>query len=261
LRARLEELLRDLRPFFPAAIKQRLFLVLRPVRAIPRAVAPDALAHSFERLVPITQKSSLDRPHVPAGKPPVIGSQPAQIEHRVSGQTSGEVDVRIEIAHGERACGTEHRLSSVQAWITRARHGPPSTAFKVYEDDVIEVINRFEAHDERRKSVLLQDAGGGQGRLEAVRRPVPQNLPKTSERFGVRLRFGVVGQLVEKTLHQDRGAQPPNQAPLRRRKGGEGRWRMVHAFLSAAAKQPIRSMRRSISVQPPPKNIASLSLN
>src|SRR5262249_30614066 len=130
-----------------------------------------------------------------------------------------------------------------------------------HEDDVIEVVGRLEAHDERRKTVLLQDAGGGEGRLEAVRRPAPQNLPKASERFGARLRFGVVGQLVEKTLHQDRRAQPPNQAPLRRRKDGEGGRPMVHAFLSAAAKQPIRSMRRSIAVQPSPKNIVTLSLN
>jgi hypothetical protein len=155
----------------------------------------------------------------------------------------------------------EYGLSPVQAWITRARHGPPSTAFPVYEDDVIEVINRFEAHDERRKSVLLENAGGGQSRLKAVRRPVPQNLPKTSERFGARLRFGVVGQPVEKPLHQDRRAQPPNQTSLRRREDTEGgRW-MVHAVLSAAAKQPIPSIRRSIPIQPPPKNIASVSLN
>src|SRR5262249_54414150 len=215
----------------------------------------------LERLVPVAQQSSLDRPHVPARKPPVIGSQPAQIEHGIPGKTSGEVDVRIEIAHGERAYGMEYGLSPVQTWITRARHGPPSTAFPVYEDDVIEVINRFEAHDERRKSVLLENAGGGQSRLEAVRRPVPQNLPKTPERFGARRRFGVVGQAVEKPLHQDRRAQPPNQTPLRRREDGQGGWWMVHAFLSAAAKQPIPSIRRSIFLQPPPKNVASLSLN
>src|SRR5262249_35773643 len=174
-------------PFFPAAIEQRLLLVLRPVRAIPRAVAPDALARSFEGLVPIAQQRSLDRPHVSAGKPPVIGSQPAQIEHSVSGKTSGEVDVRIEIAHGERAYGTEHRLSPVQAWVARARDGPPSTAFTVHEDDVIEVVGRLEAHDERRKTVLLQDAGGEESRLETVRCPAPPNLPQAAERFRARL--------------------------------------------------------------------------
>jgi hypothetical protein len=149
----------------------------------------------------------------------------------------------------------------VQAWITRARYRPPSTVFPVYEDDVIEVINRLETHDERRKSVLLQNAGGSQGRLKAVRRTMPQNLPETSQRFWTGLRFGVVGQPVEKPLHQDRRAQPPNQASLRWREYGEGRYRTVHAFLSAAAKQPIQSIRRSITVQPPARNVASLSLN
>src|SRR5215831_9893906 len=167
--------------------------------------------------MPVAQQSSLDCPHIPAREPPIVRSQPAQIEHGISRQTSGEVDVWIEIAHSECACGTEYGLSPVQAWITRARYRPPSTAFPVYEYDVIEVINRLETHDKRRKSVLLQDAGGGQGCLEAVRRPAPQNLPKTSQRFGAGLRFGIVGQPVQKTLHQDRRAQPPNQAPLRRR--------------------------------------------
>jgi hypothetical protein len=40
--------------------------------------------------------------------------------------------------------------------------------------------------------------------LEAVGRPVPHNLAKASERFGPGRRLGVVGQSVEKTLHQDR---------------------------------------------------------
>src|SRR5215475_10736167 len=101
----------------------------------------------------------------------------------IAGRATGTPSESPSIFPGRDRTAAFSGLSPVQAWITRARHGPPSTAFPVYEDDVIEVINRFEAHDERRKSVLLENAGGGQSRLKAVRRPVPQNLPKTSERF------------------------------------------------------------------------------
>src|SRR5260221_2184880 len=98
----LKELVRNLGPLLAAAIEQRLFIVLRQVRSIPRTISLDALARCLERLMPETQEGSLDRPHVPAGKPPIVRSQPAQIEQPIPGDTSGEIDVWVEIAHGER---------------------------------------------------------------------------------------------------------------------------------------------------------------
>src|SRR5262245_24767642 len=223
-----KKFLRNFGPLLAAAIEHRLFAVLRAVCSIPRAISQDALAPAPERLMPEAQKGSLDRPHVFPRKPPIIAAQPAQIEEPISGETPGEVDVRIEIAPGERAQRTKDRLSAMQAWITRARHGAPTAALAVNKDDVVEVIDRFEAHHERRIAVLLKNTGGHQRGLEAMRPPVAQNLTKASERFGIRSSFSIIRQAVEKALHQNRGAQPPDQAPLGRCKDGRRRWRKLH---------------------------------
>src|SRR5262249_61060914 len=91
-----------------------------------------------------------------------------------------------------------------------------------------EVIDRFEAHHERRIAVLLENTGGRQRGLEAMRPPVAQNLTKASQRFGIRSSFSIIRQAVEETLHQNRGAPPPDQAPRGRCEGGRRRWRKPH---------------------------------
>src|SRR5262249_19706478 len=111
----LQKLFRNFGPLLAAAIEQRLFAVLRQVCSIAPTKSPDALAASPERLVPETQERAFDRPHVFSSKPPIVRSQPAQIEQPISGDASGEVDVRVEIAHGERTQRTKDRLSPVQA--------------------------------------------------------------------------------------------------------------------------------------------------
>jgi hypothetical protein len=145
----------------------------------------------------------------------------------------------------------------MQARIARARHRAPTAAFAINENDVIEVIDRFQAHDQRRKSVLFQDAGSRQRCLEAVRSAVPQNLTKASERFTAG--FGVVWQAIEKALHQDRTAQPSDQAPLRQCKDGKGS--MVHdAHSLMLAATPAQRMG-GLDLQSRAKNAASVSLN
>jgi hypothetical protein len=103
----------------------------------------------------------------------------------------------------------------------------------VNEDHVVEVIDRFETHDQRRKSVLFENTGGRQSGLEAMCAAVPENLTQASKRPAVRL--GVVWQAVEKALHERRSAQPADQALLRRREDGERWCRMVHHASSCSA--------------------------
>src|SRR5262245_51696190 len=197
----LQKLFRNFSPLLAAAIEQRLFAVLRQVGSIAPTKSPDALAASPERLVPETQERAFDRPHVFSSKPPIVRSQPAQIEQPISGDASGEVDVRVEIAHGERTQRTKDRLSPVQARITRARHRTPAAALAINKDDVVQVVDRHKAHHHRRIAVLLEDTGGRQRGLEAMRPPAAQNLPKASERFGIRRSLSIIRQAVEKSLH------------------------------------------------------------
>src|SRR6266540_3071856 len=210
----LQELLRDLRPLVPAAIVQRLFSVLCPVVSVLRAQAPNPRMRCLDPVVPSLDQKPLDRPHVLGREPPIIRSQPAQIDQRVSLDAAGGVDIRIEVAHDERADRAEHRLSPVQTRVARPRHRAPAAALPVYEDDVVEPVFRFEAHDQRRITVLLQDASRRQRRFDALGRAMPKHLTQTSQRVADGRRLGVVWQPVEKALHQVRRAQPLDQAPL-----------------------------------------------
>ena len=116
----------------------------------------------------------------------------AQVDKRERFDAPGEIDVGVEIAGRERARRGEHRLPPVQPRIARAGHGPPKgsdhsrgqTPFwlLVYEDHMIELVDRFEADDERRIPVLLEDRGGEQRRLEAVRRAMPDDAAKAAQR-------------------------------------------------------------------------------
>ena len=80
--------------------------------------------------------------------------------------------------------------------------------------------------------MLLEDAGGRQRGLEAMGGPMAKNLAQTSKRFPITL--GVVRQTVEKTLHEGRISQPPNQPPLRRCKDRKRQCGMVHDGIGAA---------------------------
>ena len=68
------------------------------------------------------------------------------------------------------------------------------------EDHVVEHVDRFQAHQQRRVAVLLQHAGGEQRGLQAMRRAAPDHLPEAAQRVAVGL--GVVRQPVEKALHR-----------------------------------------------------------
>jgi hypothetical protein len=50
----------------------------------------------------------------------------------------------------------------------------------VYKDDVVELVDRLEAEDERRVSVLFENDGGEQRGLEAMSRVVFHDAAKTA---------------------------------------------------------------------------------
>src|SRR5262249_13925701 len=76
----------------------------------------------------------------------------------------------------------------------------PTAAVAVHEDDMVELIDRLEAHHERWVTVLLENHCRGERRLDAVRRAVPDHAAKRSQRGWLGRRLRVVGQRVEKVL-------------------------------------------------------------
>ena len=79
---------------------------------------------------------------------------------------------------------------------------------------MIELVDRFEADDERRIAVLLEHRGRKQRRLEAVRGAMPDDAAKAAQRGAARRRLGVVGKRVQVALNRERRAQPRDQPSL-----------------------------------------------
>ena len=122
-----------------------------------------------------------------------------------------EVDVRIHVAQGERARGAEHRAAAVQAGIAGAGDRSPAAARSIDEDHVVELVDRFEAQNQRRPVRAVRES-----RLRPARprgnAPCRGGRPGGScaaSRAGRRL--VVVRQVVEKALDVRRRAQAPDQ--------------------------------------------------
>src|SRR4029078_7966282 len=91
----------------------------------------------------------------------------------------------------------------------------PSAAMPVEEDDVIELVDRFEAQHQRRIPMLLEDHGGEQRGLQAMGAAVLDDPAEASQR-GAPMRLVVVRQVVQEPLNQHRRAKPRDQTPLAR---------------------------------------------
>jgi hypothetical protein len=101
----------------------------------------------------------------------------------------------------------------MQAGIARASDGSPTTLLLVKKDHVIEVVDRLEAQNQRRKTVLLEDDGGEERRLEAMRAAVPDDSAEAPQGCAT-VRLLVVRQPVEIALNIQRRPQPRNQPSL-----------------------------------------------
>jgi hypothetical protein len=87
---------------------------------------------------------------------------------------------------------------------------------------VIELVDRFEAQDERRVPMLFEDDGGKEGRFEAMRTAVPHDAAKAAQGGAVRRRLGVVRELVEKLLDGEWRAKLRDGPTLARQKRKKG---------------------------------------
>src|SRR2546425_1835159 len=87
----------------------------------------------------------------------------------------------------------------MEAWVPRARHGAKSGPVAEQEDDMVEVVLRFEIDDDRRKSMLLQDRRRAQGALETMHLVRPDDPAKRVE--GLSVFFVIVGQRLEPSLY------------------------------------------------------------
>ena len=166
-------------------------------------------------LIQEVQHHPLDGPDVLGGEPPVIATHVRrQVDDGVALHSAGVVDVRVGVAEGEGTRRREHRLSAVQARVTRARDGAPASLPAVDEQDVIQLIDRFEAQDRCRVAMLLEDDGGKERRLEAVGAVVRDDAAERAERRTHRL--VVVRHRVQVRLHTLRRIQARDEPPFSR---------------------------------------------
>src|SRR5688572_12660461 len=176
-----------------------------------------AIGRPDRNVRPIPQQS-LDFPEIAGRKPPVIAAELAQVDDRVSLDAAGVVDVALYIAQSEITGSPEHRPAAVQSRIPGARNRSPSFWALVYEQHVIEKIDRLEAEHERRVTVLLQHCGREENRLQAVGGARANDATEASHRVAVQL--SVIRKLVEPRLNGGWGAQPHDDPALGRGHAG-----------------------------------------
>jgi hypothetical protein len=92
----------------------------------------------------------------------------------------------------------------------------------VDEDDVVELVDRLEAEDERWVPVLLEHDRGEKRRLEAVRASLPDDAAKTAQRGTRRWGLGVVREAIQESLDGQRRPESGDEAAFSRRESG---WR------------------------------------
>ena len=151
----------------------------------------------------VLEQHPFDLPDIGFGQPPVVIAQDPQIDHGVAGDAAGEVDVRLDIAERQRPRRGEHGKAPVQSGIPRSRHRSPALLLLIDEQHVIEQVGRFEAEDQRRVPVLLEDRGGEQRGLEAMRTAVANDAAEAAER-GSPAGLLVVRQAIQVPLHGKR---------------------------------------------------------
>ncbi len=216
-RRQTSELCRYRRPAIYSTVVDRLATELLTVFDVTPSQPIDVLLRAANRSMRVIEQHALDLPDVARRQSPVVVPERAQIHDRVASYAAGVVDVRIDIAQRQRAWCREDGLAAMQAGIARSRNGSPSAVQAIDEDHVVEVIDRLEAEDERRVSVLFEDDGGRERRLEAVRGPVANDSSEAAKRRAPGRRLSVVSERVEIALHGERRAQPLDEAPFDRR--------------------------------------------
>src|SRR5262249_9046782 len=108
---------------------------------------------------------SLDFPNVAHREPPIVIAQLVQGRYAIAGDPCAFVDVRIDVGHHQVAYGSKHGTAPVQRDVARPRDRTETTVSLEKQQNVIELVLRFDADEDRRISVLFQDDRGDQRAL------------------------------------------------------------------------------------------------
>src|SRR5439155_19355765 len=119
--------------------------------------------------------------------------------NRISGNSSSRVDVRLEVAHDQVTQASKHRLPSVEPNVSRASDRAQPAVSLEDQQHVIEFVLRFDTHEKRRISMLLQDRRGAQRALQTVRPILSNNPAKRIARFSID--FPVIWKCPQKLLN------------------------------------------------------------
>src|SRR2546427_3102718 len=140
-----------------------------------------------------------DEPHLFVGCHPIEIVESREIHRpreRAERSLAPEIEVSVEITHGQLAQRAMDRLTVCEAVVVRLRHRAPVAALLEDRDDVIGVMLGFEVNDERGETQYAERRRPEDRGLETVRRPLAQDAP-----WRPRRRRQVIGHVVEKSLH------------------------------------------------------------
>src|SRR5205807_4581413 len=88
-----------------------------------------------------------------------------------------EIEVGVEVAHGQLAQRAMDRLAVREAVVVRLRHRAPVAALLVNRDDMIGVMLGFEVNHERGKTQHAKRRRREDRGLETMRRALAQDAP------------------------------------------------------------------------------------
>src|SRR5256885_6583514 len=139
-------------------------LLVSQVLGVP---APKSFVRCMQAAMRHLDERLLDGPYVLFREPPVRIDGP-QVENPIPVDSAREVDVRVDVGKDEIANGSENGLAPVEPRVPRPSDGAISGSVAKQEDDVVDVVSRFEVEEDRREPMLLEDRRRGQCGFEAM---------------------------------------------------------------------------------------------
>ena len=119
-----------------------------------------------------------DRPEVDLSGHPVKPVEAGQV-HRATVATqcpfAGQIEVMLEVGHGQLAQGAVDRLAVAEAGELAGPDGAPVAVALKDRQDVVFVMHRGQVHDQRRPALHPERRRGQDGTFDAVGRLVPKH--------------------------------------------------------------------------------------
>ena len=137
---------------------------------------------------------------------PVVPAKGSEVGNRVTHNSSTEINIGLHVAQCEVAGRTENRLAPVEAGVTRPRDRSPPAAAAIHEHHMVEQVLRFQAQNQRRVSVVLEDDGRRERSLQTMRGPMFQDLSKAPKGCVACGMLDVVREPIEEALNVKRGS-------------------------------------------------------